>query len=150
MCQAISSPPLHKPSHGWTIRPMIKNRLHADSRNSAGVGFVTEKLGFGIKCCELALPSGSARTWEHKIKNAQKAHDTALRFVHRFDLSEPFIAFRNSIPPGPPAPDPTIPPPPPQPELPPEEPPYPDAPTPNPGMPPFPPPNPNEPEPQPT
>ena len=67
---------------------MIKNRIHADSLNSAGVGFVTEKLGFGIKCCELALPSGSARTWEHKIKNAQKAHDTALRFVHRFDLSE--------------------------------------------------------------
>jgi hypothetical protein len=66
---------------------MIKNRIHADSRNSAGVGSVTEKLGWGIKCCELALSSGSARTWEHKIKNAQKAQDTALRFVHRFDLS---------------------------------------------------------------
>jgi len=67
---------------------MIKNRIGADSRNSSGVGFVTEKLGLSIKCCEVALSSGSARTWEHKIKNAQKAHDTALRFVHRFDLSE--------------------------------------------------------------
>ena len=26
--------------------------------------------------------------WERKIKHAQKAHDTALRFVHRFNLSE--------------------------------------------------------------
>jgi hypothetical protein len=49
---------------------------------------VTERLGLGIKCCELELSSGSARTWEHKIKDAQKAHDIALRFLHRFDLSE--------------------------------------------------------------
>jgi hypothetical protein len=67
---------------------MVNNRIHADRRNSTRVGFVTEKLGLGIECCELALSSGSARTWEHKIKNAQKAHDTALRFVRRFDLSE--------------------------------------------------------------
>jgi len=67
---------------------MSENRIHADSGNSPGVGSVTEKLGSGIQCCELALSSGSARTWEHKIKNAQKAHDTALRFVHRFDFSE--------------------------------------------------------------
>ncbi len=67
---------------------MVNNRIHADRRNPARVGFVTEKLGLGIKCCELALSSGSARTWEHKIKDAQKAHDTALRFVHRFELSE--------------------------------------------------------------
>ncbi len=45
-------------------------------------------LGLGIKCCELALSSGGARTCEHKIKNAQKAHDTALGFVRRFDLAE--------------------------------------------------------------
>ena len=67
---------------------MVDNRNDADRRNSAGVRFVAEKLGLGIKCCELALSSGSARTWELKIKNAQKAHDTALRFIHRFDLSE--------------------------------------------------------------
>jgi hypothetical protein len=67
---------------------MIKNRIHADRRNPAAVRSVAKRLGLGIKCCELALSSGSARTWEHKIKNAQKAHDTALRFVHRFDLSE--------------------------------------------------------------
>jgi signal transduction histidine kinase len=65
-------------------------------------------------------------------------------------IDAPFIAFRNSMPPVPPTPDPTIPPPPPQPELPPEEPPYPDAPTPTPGLPPFPPQDPTEPEPQPT
>jgi hypothetical protein len=76
---------LHKSSHGWTIRLIVTNRIRAGNRNSAGVGFVTEKLGLGIKCCELALSSGSARTWEHKIK---KAHDTALRFIHRFDLSK--------------------------------------------------------------
>ena len=63
-------------------------RIHADPASSPRVGVVTEKLGLGIKCCELALSSGSARTWEHKIKNAQKAHDTALRFVRRFELSE--------------------------------------------------------------
>jgi hypothetical protein len=67
---------------------MVNNPVHADSRNSARVGFVTEKLGLGIKCCELGLSLGSARTWEHKIKNAQKAHGTALRFVHHFVLSE--------------------------------------------------------------
>ena len=67
---------------------MVNSRIHADRRKPARVGFVTEKLGLGIKCCELALSSGSARTWEHKIKNAQKAHDSALRFVRRFDLSE--------------------------------------------------------------
>src|SRR5206468_9337281 len=73
-----------------------------------------------------------------------------LRSRQDLFVSFPVIAFRNSIPPGPPTPDPTIPPPPPQPELPPEEPPYPDAPTPNPGLPPFPPQDPTEPEPQPT
>jgi hypothetical protein len=67
---------------------MVANRIRGSNRNSAGVGFVTEKLGLGIKCRELALSSGSARTWEHKINNAQRAHDTALRFIHRFDLSE--------------------------------------------------------------
>ena len=67
---------------------MVKGRIHADRHNPARVGFVTEKLGLGIKCCELALSSGSARTWEHKIKDAQKAHDTALRSVRRFELSE--------------------------------------------------------------
>ena len=66
---------------------MVNDRIHADRRNSTRVGFVTEKLGFSIGCCELALSSGSARTWEHEIKNAQKAHDTALRFIRRFDLS---------------------------------------------------------------
>lgn len=49
---------------------------------------VTEELGRGIKCCEVALSSASARTWGNKIKNARKAHDTALRFVHRARLSE--------------------------------------------------------------
>jgi hypothetical protein len=49
---------------------------------------VTEELGRGIKCCEVALASASARTWGDKIKNARKAHDTALRFVHRVRLSE--------------------------------------------------------------
>ena len=67
---------------------MVNNRIRADNPNSPGVGFVTERLSLGIKRCELALSSGSARTWEHKIKDAQKTHDIALRFLHRFDLSE--------------------------------------------------------------
>jgi len=54
---SVSSAPLHKPSHGWTIRRMGNNRIHADRRNSTRVGFVTEKLGLGIECCELALSS---------------------------------------------------------------------------------------------
>jgi hypothetical protein len=49
---------------------------------------VTEELGRGIKGCEVALSSASARAWDGKIKNAQKAHDAALRFVHHFRLSE--------------------------------------------------------------
>ena len=49
---------------------------------------VTEELGRGIKCCEVALSSASARTWGNKIRNARKAHDTAMRFVHRARLSE--------------------------------------------------------------
>ena len=48
---------------------------------------ITEELGRGIKCCEVALSSASARTWGGKIRNAQRAHDTALRFMHRFRLS---------------------------------------------------------------
>jgi len=55
---------------------------------TCSVDTVTEELGRGIKCCEVALSSASARTWGSKIKNAQKAHETALRFVHRARLSE--------------------------------------------------------------
>jgi hypothetical protein len=62
------------------------NTLSEERSTSARI--VTEELGWGIKCCEVALSSASARTWGGKIKNAQKAHDTALRFVHRFRLSE--------------------------------------------------------------
>jgi len=36
-----------------------------------------------LRCHQAAQEHG-----EHKIKNAQKAHDSALRFVRRFDLSE--------------------------------------------------------------
>lgn len=55
---------------------------------SGSTRIVTEELGRVIKCCEVALSSASARTWHGKIKNAQKAHDTALRFVHRVRLTE--------------------------------------------------------------
>jgi hypothetical protein len=48
---------------------------------SVAMGFVTEELGLGVKCCEVALSSASARTWDSKIENAQKAHDTAQHFV---------------------------------------------------------------------
>jgi len=66
---------------------MVNKPIHAERHNSTGVGFVAEELCFGIKCCEVALSSGSAATWDRRIKNAQKAHDTAERFVHRFNLS---------------------------------------------------------------
>ena len=69
---------------------MVSRRIDAETHNNtASVGVVKERLGFGIKCCEVALSSGSARIWEHKIKNAQKVRYTAERFVHRFRLSEP-------------------------------------------------------------
>ena len=55
---------------------------------SSSARIVTEELARGIKCCEVALSSASARTWGGKISNAQRAHDTALRFVHRARLSE--------------------------------------------------------------
>jgi hypothetical protein len=58
------------------------------NERNRSVGIVTEELARGIKCCEVALSSASARTWGGKIKNAQKAHDTALRFMHRSRLSE--------------------------------------------------------------
>ena len=66
---------------------MTNNRIHTGRYSKLGAGIVAEKLGFGIKCCEVALSSASARAWEDKIKNAQKAHYTALRFVHRFNVS---------------------------------------------------------------
>ena len=66
---------------------MVSKRIQAEQRAPADIGVVTEELGRGIKCCEVALSSASARTWERKIMDAQKAHDTALRFVHRFRLS---------------------------------------------------------------
>ena len=55
---------------------------------ACSVDIVNEELGRGIKFCEVALSSASARTWGGKIKNAQKAHETALRFMHRVSLSE--------------------------------------------------------------
>ena len=67
---------------------MVSNHIGLEGSKSAGVRVVAEELGSGIKCCEVALSSGSASVWERKIKHAQKAHDTALRFVHRFNLSE--------------------------------------------------------------
>ena len=66
---------------------MVNNRIHPEVSESVGVRFMAEELGSGIKCCEVALSSGSASVWERKIKHAQKVHDTALRFVHRFNLS---------------------------------------------------------------
>jgi hypothetical protein len=66
---------------------MVSKNVRAESRNLAGIDFVAEQLSLGIKCCEVALSSASARTWDRKIKAAQKAHDTAQRFVHRFRIS---------------------------------------------------------------
>jgi hypothetical protein len=67
---------------------MTNNRIPTGRYSKLGAGIVAEKLGFGIKCCEVALSSASAKAWEDKIKNAQKAHYTALRFVHRFNVSD--------------------------------------------------------------
>ena len=66
---------------------MARKGSYGEGHNSTDLGYVTTELGLGIKCCEVALSSASARTWERKIMDAQKAHDTALRFVHRFRLS---------------------------------------------------------------
>ena len=66
---------------------MVSKHIHAERRGSAGIGFVTQELGLGIKSCEVALSSASARIWDSKIKSAQRAHDIALRFMHRFKLS---------------------------------------------------------------
>jgi hypothetical protein len=67
---------------------MVSKNIHAENRSLAGIDFVTEQLGLGIKCCEIALSSASAATWDRKIKNAQRAHDIAQRFVHRFRISD--------------------------------------------------------------
>jgi hypothetical protein len=66
---------------------MNSKPIHASRHNPAAVEFVTEELGLGIKYCEVALSSGSVETWRRKIRNAQRAHDVARRFVHRFRLS---------------------------------------------------------------
>jgi hypothetical protein len=68
---------------------MVSKRNYGEGHDSPGIGFVTEELGRTIRGCEVALSSGSANIWDGKIKNARKAHDTALRFVRRFRLSEP-------------------------------------------------------------
>jgi hypothetical protein len=57
---------------------MVNKNIRAESRNLAGIDFVAEPLGLGIKYCEVALSSASARTWRNQIKAAQKAHDTAI------------------------------------------------------------------------
>jgi hypothetical protein len=67
---------------------MTTNVIQSEQRESGRIGFVTNQLSQGIRSCELALSSASARAWEDKIKNAQKAHYTAIRFVHRFNISE--------------------------------------------------------------
>jgi hypothetical protein len=65
---------------------MTTTVMHSEHRKS-GAGVVANQLSQSIKSCELALSSASARAWEDKIKNAQKAHYTAMRFVHRFNIS---------------------------------------------------------------
>jgi hypothetical protein len=80
---------LHRFFHGQKIAPVVSRLIDAETNNAASVGVVMEKLGFGIKCCEVALSAGSARIWEDNIRNARKAHHIAERFVHRFKLSEP-------------------------------------------------------------
>jgi hypothetical protein len=66
---------------------MVSNNIHAERRTLVSIDFVAEELGLGIKCCEVALSSASAATWDRKIKHAQRAHDIAQRFVHRFRIS---------------------------------------------------------------
>jgi hypothetical protein len=66
---------------------MVSKNIYAERRTLAGIDFVAEELGLGIKCCEVALSSASAATWDRKIKNAQRAHDIAQRFVHRYRIS---------------------------------------------------------------
>jgi len=68
---------------------MVTKPTSAEGRNPTPVGFVAEELALGIKFCEVALASGSVATWDRKIKNAQRAHDMALRFVHHFRLAGP-------------------------------------------------------------
>jgi hypothetical protein len=69
------------------FRMMISHAQSERLNSMSGRLNITEKLGFGIKCCEVALSSASTRAWEDKIKNARKVHRTALRFVHRFNVS---------------------------------------------------------------
>ena len=66
---------------------MVSKRIDGEGHDSPGVGFVTEELGRTIRGCEVALSSGSVNIWDGRIKSAQKAHDTALRFLRRFRLS---------------------------------------------------------------
>jgi hypothetical protein len=66
---------------------MDSAHIHGSRHDPNGVGFVAKELGLGIKYCEVALSAGSAATWQHKIKNAQRAHDVAQRFMNRFRLS---------------------------------------------------------------
>jgi hypothetical protein len=66
---------------------MASKNIHTEHRTSAGIDFVAEELGLGIKRCEIALSSASAAIWDRKIKDAQRAHDVAQRFVHRFRIS---------------------------------------------------------------
>lgn len=66
---------------------MVTKSIDAERRAAADVSSVTKQLGQGIRSCEVALSSASARTWDGKIKDAQRAHDAAQRFVRRFRLS---------------------------------------------------------------
>jgi hypothetical protein len=66
---------------------MVSKNIHAEKRSLAGIDFVAEQLGLGIKCREVALSSARAATWDRRIKDAQRAHDIAQRFVHRFRIS---------------------------------------------------------------
>jgi hypothetical protein len=66
---------------------MASKSIHAERPASAGIDSLAQELGLGIKCCEVALSSASAATWDRKIKDAQRAHDIAQRFVHRFRIS---------------------------------------------------------------
>jgi len=68
---------------------MVTKRNYTQGRDPVGIGFVADELGRSIKGCEVALSSASASAWDREIKHAQKAHDVALRFVHRFRLPEP-------------------------------------------------------------
>jgi hypothetical protein len=62
---------------------MTGNATSIEVPNAAGLGFVLIELDLGATFCELAWSTQNEENKKRNTRNARKAYDSALHFLHR-------------------------------------------------------------------